>query len=210
MAKMGTLLWLDETNGKLNWIERLSLVAQGVRAQLATRQRLKAGRKLRIREVKDILPPDTAIAREATVIARDASSQAMFHHCLRAYFWAKLLDADTRVYDDEGVFVACMLHDLGLTEHYRLQGDEQQCFTSVGAQMTQALAARHQWSERRMNIAASAITLHLNVIIGDEHGKEAQMVRAGSGGDVAGLGLDVLHRDQIDEVIGRYPRLSFK
>jgi HD domain len=160
--------------------------------------------------VQDILPPDTALAREAISLARDASSPALFHHCLRAYFWAKLLDTDTRSYDDEAVFVACMLHDLGLTEQYRLQGDQQQCFTSVGARVTQELAHRHAWPEPRMHVAASAITLHLNVIIGDEHGKEAQMVRAGSGGDVAGLGLDVLHRDQIDEVIGRYPRLNLK
>ncbi len=210
MAKIGTLRWLEETQGKTNWTERLSLVAQGVRAQLATRQRLKAKHKLRVREVGDILPPDTAVAREALAIARDASSEALFNHCLRAYFWARLLDVDARAYDDEGVFVACMLHDLGLTECYRLQGDQQQCFTSVGARITQELAQRHAWSDRRIHVAANAITLHLNVIVGDEHGKEAHMVRAGSGGDVAGLGLDVLQRDQIDEVLGRYPRLNLK
>ena len=163
-----------------------------------------------MREVQEILPPDTSIAREALAIAQDASSPSLFNHCLRAYFWARLLDNDLRSYDDEGVFVACMLHDLGLTERYRLQGDQQQCFTIVGARITQELAQRHQWQERRIHTAASAITLHLNVVVGDAHGKEAQMVRAGSGGDVAGLGLDVLHRDQIDEVIGRYPRLNLK
>lgn len=46
--------------------------------------------------------------------------------------------------------------------------------------------------------------------IGDAQGKEAQMVRAGSGGDVAGLGLAVLERDQIAEVVRRYPRLRLK
>jgi hypothetical protein len=51
------------------------------------------------------------------------------------------------------------------------------------------LAARHHWDDARAHLAANAITLHLNVTVGDEHGKEAQMVRAGSGGDVAGLGL---------------------
>jgi hypothetical protein len=36
------------------------------------------------------------------------------------------------------------------------------------------------------------------------------MVRAGSGADVAGLGLHVLQRDQIDEVVSRIPRLNLK
>jgi hypothetical protein len=210
MAKLGTLQWLHETQGKTNWTERLSLTAQAVRSQISTQRRVKVKQKLRTCEVRDILPPDSAVAREALNIAREACSEALFNHSMRAYFWAKLLDSDECAYDDEGVFVACMLHDLGLTDQYRLQGGEQQCFTSVGAQMTQELAQRHAWSDTRMNLAANAIILHLNVIIGDEHGKEAKLVRAGSGGDVAGLGLDVLHRDQIDEVLGHFPRLNLK
>ncbi len=62
----------------------------------------------------------------------------------------------------------------------------------------------------RAHLAANAITLHLSVTVGDEHGKEAQMVRAGSGGGVAGLGLGVLERDQIAQVVDRYPRPDLK
>jgi hypothetical protein len=36
------------------------------------------------------------------------------------------------------------------------------------------------------------------------------MVRAGSGAQVAGLGLDVLHQDQISKVVARYLRLGYK
>lgn len=36
------------------------------------------------------------------------------------------------------------------------------------------------------------------------------MVRVGSGADVAGLGLYVLKRDQINTVVSRIPRLSLK
>jgi HD domain len=132
------------------------------------------------------------------------------NHCLRAYFWARLLDSDTRPFDDEAVFVALMLHDLGLTDRWRLQGQTHHCFTQVGAGAVEQLAQRHQWADARARVAANAITLHLNVTVGDEHGKEAQMVRAGSGGDVAGLGLAALGRDQIAEVLERYPRLNLK
>lgn len=210
MAKLGTLSWLERTGGKLAWRDRLVMVAQGVRARADTKKRMKAGFKLRNIEVDAILPPDSAITREATAICLDASAPYLFNHCLRAYFWARLLDDGRQQFDDEALFTALMLHDLGLTDSHRLIGEKEQCFTIVGARKAWELAAKHHWTGKRANVAAEAITLHLNITVHSRHGKEAQMVRAGSGGDVAGLGLDVLQADQIESVVARYPRLDLK
>jgi hypothetical protein len=210
MSKIGTLAWMERTGGKLAWHERLALLAQGVRARAEASKQRKQGSKIRRLEVSDILPPDSAITREAVSMAQDCSPASLFNHCLRAYFWARLLDADERKFDDEALFVAIMLHDLGITDAHRLKGQQEQCFTIVGARAAQSLGSKHGWPDARSNMAANAITMHLNILIGDVAGKEAQMVRAGSGGDIAGLGLDKLHHDQIDEVVGRYPRLSLK
>lgn len=210
MATLGTMTWLERTGGRLAWHDKLTLMAQGVQARLAARRRRRVGSRQRHREVSEILPPDSAIVREAVAMAQDCSPPYLLNHCFRAYFWARLLDADKRPFDDEAVFVALMLHDLGLTERWRLQGNVHSCFTAVGAQVATQLAERHRWGDVRALLAANAITLHLNVTVGDEHGKEAQMVRAGSGGDVAGLGLEVLERSQIAEVVERHPRLGLK
>jgi HD domain len=210
MTTLGTTTWMERTGGRLAWHDKLRLIAQGVQARMATRRQWRAGAKVRNREVSAILPPDSAVAREAIAIAQDCSPPYLFNHCLRAYFWARLLDADARPFDDEAVFVALMLHDLGLTDRWRLQGQTHHCFTVVGARAVGELGLRHQWSDARARVAANAITLHLNVTVGGEHGKEAQMVRAGSGGDVAGLGLAALERDQIVEVVELYPRLGLK
>lgn len=210
MAKMGTLSWLERSGGKLAWHDRLVMIAQGVRARAVTRQRMKAGIKLRNIEVDAILPPDSAITREAIAICQDASPPYLLNHCLRAYFWARLLDDGRQPFDDEALYTALMLHDLGLTDTHRLIGDKEQCFTIVGARKVWELAEKHHWSGKRANIAAEAITLHLNISVHARHGKEAQMVRAGSGGDVTGLGLDVLQTDQIASVVARYPRLDIK
>jgi HD domain len=210
MTKLGTMTWMERTGGRLAWHDRLTLIGQGVQARLAANKQRRVGTKLRNREVLEILPPDSAITREAIAMAQECSPPYLLNHCLRAYFWARLLDADARPFDDEAVFVALMLHDLGLTDRWRLQGQAHHCFTVVGAKAAEELAARHQWAAARAHVAANAITLHLNVTVGDEHGKEAQMVRAGSGGDVAGLGLSVLERDQIADVVDRYPRLGLK
>lgn len=210
MTQMGTMAWIRQTGGRLAWRDKLSLVAQGVQARMASERQRRQGIRLRHREVSDILPPASPMALEALALAAEFSPPYLLNHCLRAYFWARLLDADGRPFDDEAVFVALMLHDLGLTEHGRLQGQDQHCFTVVGARAVEEMAARHQWSDARAQLAANAITLHLNVTVGDQLGKEAQMVRAGSGGDVAGLGLAILARDQIAEVVERYPRLAMK
>jgi HD domain len=210
MAKLGTLQWVEQTHGRLGLRDKLALVAQGVKAKAATRKRMAASVKFRHREVDDILPPDSAIAREAMAMCEVDSPPFLFNHSLRAYFWARLLDDGSAPFDNEAVFTAIMLHDMGLTDRHRLNGSTEQCFTLVGARMAEELGSRHDWDGRRIGLAANAITLHLNVIVDPAQGREAEMVRAGSGGDVAGLGLDVLHADQIDHVCARHPRLGFK
>lgn len=210
MAKLGTLKWLEKTNGKLGLIRRLAMVAQGVRASAATQRRLRAGKRIRHMEVEAILPPDSPIAREAMALCEEASPPFLFNHCLRSYFWARLLNDGSQPYDDEALFTALMLHDMGLTDRFRHTGGTQLCFTAVGARMAEQLALKHLWTDRRAAIVAEAITLHLNVVVPHSHGREAQLVRTGSGGDVAGLGLDLLHTDQIEAVCSRHPRLQMK
>jgi hypothetical protein len=210
MTKLGTIKWIEQTGGRLAWHERLALIAQAVRARAGAAKEKLSGRKIRLLEVEDILPPDSPITREALALSQDLSKPFLFNHCVRSYFWARLLDADTRSFDDEAVFTAFMLHDLGLTEHGGGAANLGHCFTQVGALKAYELARKHGWSDRRAELTANAITLHLNVLVADRHGKEARMVRAGSGADVAGLGLHVLQRDQINEVVSRIPRLNLK
>jgi hypothetical protein len=209
MADLGTLSWLERTGGKLAWHDRLVMMAQGVVARMAAKRRIRAGRKVRNLEVEDILPPDSAITRAATAMCQDVSPPFLFNHCLRAYFWARLLDDGRVPFDDEAVYTALMLHDMGLTEGCRHR-NAGRCFTSVGAELAMELGAKHGWPERRVTLTVQAITLHLNVVVNARHGREAEMVRAGSGGDAAGLGLDVLHADQIGAVVERYPRHGLK
>lgn len=210
MAKLGTMSWMAMRHGKLGLRDKMAMIYQGVRAKAAAKRNSKINNKIRHLEIEDILPPDSPIAREAMEFSNEVSSPYLFNHCLRSYFWAKLMDDGTNNYDDEAVFTALMLHDLGLTESHQLQGTTEQCFTLVGATKAQELAAKYQWTDHRSELVANAITLHLNIAISDEHGREAQMVRNGTVADVAGLGLNILHGDQISDVVALYPRLKMK
>lgn len=210
MARMGTRDWMARTGGRLGWRDRMAMTLQAVQARAAARRSRDQAPPLPGKDVDDIVPPDSAIAREAVALCQDASPPYLFNHCLRAYVWARLLDDGAEGHDDEAVFTAMMLHDLGLTHAYRHAGPTACCFTVAGAAAADALALRHGWSERRAQLASQAITLHLNVVVDARHGKEARMVRAGSGGDVAGLALHRLAPEQIGAVLERYPRLDMK
>lgn len=210
MTELGTVRWIERTGGRLAWHERLSLIAQAVRSRAATAIAKRSERRIRVLEVEEILPPDSSITREAISLSQDLSKPFLFNHCIRSYFWARLLDQDTSPFDDEAVFTAFMLHDLGLTDQGGRAANPGHCFTQVGARQAYELARNHGWSDRRAELTANAITLHLNVLVADRHGKEARMVRAGTGADIAGQGLHRLQPDQINEVVSRIPRLSLK
>jgi hypothetical protein len=209
MAAIGTLEWIERTGGKLGWRDRLTILAQAMlasRAARASRNELETVRHL---ETDAILPPDSAICKAAEALCIEASEPYLVNHCLRAYFWARLVNGKQPV-DDETLYVALLLHDLGLTQRYRLRPGEGECFTIPGARAAENLARSHLWDGKRARLTAEAITLHLNVAVGAPHSREAQLVRFGSGADVAGLGLKAIPRDQRKEVAARYPRLGMK
>ncbi len=208
-TSLGTYAWTEQTGGKLALRDRFSLLIQGIRARAQRARQLKSGIKVRHIEVEDIVPPDSSLCNAAVELCREVSGDYLFNHCLRSYFWARLLNGG-QSFDDEATFTAFMLHDLGLTERYRLNGNGEHCFTLPAARVAEEMASAHGWSDRRAALVADAITLHLNVIVDDCHGREAQLVRLGSGVDVAGLNLELLHQDQIDSVVTIYPRQNLK
>lgn len=210
MEKLGTYKWVQSTGGVLSLKDKMTMVAQGVYSSIQTKKRISSGIKFRHLNLDQILPPDSAIAKEAALICEEVSESYLFYHCLRSYYWSRLLSDPSLKFDDEVVFVSFMLHDLGLCEDYRHRDKSQQCFTIHGAKKAEELACKHGWSDKRTNLAANAITLHLNVKVDDIHGREAQMVRLGAGADVAGLGLEQLYMDQIDEVVQLFPRNNLK
>lgn len=211
MSECGTRAWVGARNGRMAWRDRLGFLLDGVRARAAMRREVRSSWRLAHAHVDDLMPPDTPVTRAALHLCEAASPPWLVNHCLRAYLWARLLDERARPFDDEATYVALLLHDLGLTERYRLSpASTQQCFTAAGADVAYALATEHGWPDRRAALAAEAITLHLNVIIAERHGPEAWLVRAGSGADVAGLGLHRLAQHDIDTVVRRHPRLGLK
>lgn len=204
--EIGTLKWINKTGGRLSWHNRLTLVRQAVSVRL--KAKFQRRHSILPLDLQDITPPDSAITRAALAICMDASPDFLTNHCLRAYYFARLFNRHGHHFDDEVLYTATLLHDLGLTQRYRVQDGE--CFTLAGARVAESLGAEHQWPDRRIRLAAEAITLHLNVSVPPKQGIEAHLLRLGTVADVTGSGLSSLPTSTVDELVKRVPRLSLK
>jgi hypothetical protein len=211
MAGVGTLTWGRRTGGRLSFADRLSLLGQAVALQLEARARRRgtapspATAALAARR-----PPDTAMARRAEAWCREASPPFLVNHCLRAFAWGRLIAAHDRVaFDEEALYVACLLHDLGLTER-AAPADPVVCFGVSGGEAARAALLGAGWPAERVDLVAEAICLHLNVRVGLRHGPVAYLVRAGSAFDVIGARYRALPPAAVEAVLASHPRLGFK
>jgi HD domain len=60
--------------------------------------------------------PDRDAARAAEELCREVSAWILYAHCLHSYLFAVLLGReDGMSHDEEALYVACLLHDVGLT-----------------------------------------------------------------------------------------------
>jgi HD superfamily phosphodiesterase len=58
--------------------------------------------------------------REVVELAGSAYQEPLLGHCIRTWFWAELLGARDGIEpDEELLYVACLLHDIALTDRYR-------------------------------------------------------------------------------------------
>lgn len=63
--------------------------------------------------------PDTKLANETTALMRDATSDLIYHHSRRVFWWVSLQARNRGLsYDPELLYIAAMFHDVGLNAEY--------------------------------------------------------------------------------------------
>ena len=118
---LGTIAWTERTGGNLTRRERWVLarplvrgyrdIVAGTLALVVARHR---GRTVSL-DPAVLLPPDSAVARDAQATAGSLLSPAVLNHFRRAYAWgAALASFDGVEFDRELLYIASMFHDTGL------------------------------------------------------------------------------------------------
>lgn len=152
--------------------------------------------------------PGGALARRMQRWSEEASPSWLHAHNMRVHAWGSLLAQVRGVrHDDELLFVASALHDLGLTEKFAPEANE--CFALAGARgarkLLQADGVPAEWIDR----VCDAIALHLEVVVPVSRGAEAHLVHAGAVLDVLSLGRRQLHPESVAAVLAAWPRDEF-
>jgi hypothetical protein len=189
----------------------MRLVLQGVAARLEQVPSQWRSRILGEHASLNLLDlPDSELAREADERVRELSSPALYGHCARTWAFATLFAQRDRVaHDPELLYLACMLHDLGLTEQHWGRDAQAKCFAVEGARAAHAIVHNHGASEARAQSVAEAISLHLNITVPARLGAEAHLLSKGVSLDVVGRRLHQISPAAVASVDGRWPREGF-
>ena len=67
--------------------------------------------------------PDSRLARDASELVRDSTSDLVYHHSCRVFWFGSLQGQRKGLnFDPELLYVGAMFHDLGLNEQFRGSG----------------------------------------------------------------------------------------
>lgn len=162
--------------------------------------------------------PDTALSFPTTDLAFKAREfveriepPVLANHCLRAYLFGSAIAARRGLrpgadYDDELLFLACVLHDVGLSE----EGDGDLRFEVDGADLAVRFLLEQGYPQDRAQVVWDAIALHTSPQIAERKGLVVALTQQGTVADVAGTGADLLPAGFADEVHAQFPRLDLE
>ncbi|MCV7077670.1 HD domain-containing protein [Mycobacterium szulgai] len=209
---IGTIEWTECTGGQLSRAEQIALVRpllgghRGIIAgRIAMMLRLHAGRRNSI-DPSSLIPPDSALARDAEAAARDLLSPAVLNHSYRSFAWGATLAAvDGIAFDRELFYVACLFHDTGIPSTV-----PEVDFTVRSAAMVRTFLRAHEVNPEDQRVVTNAIALHHTPGVGLDHGPEAFLLSAGAAVDVFGLRSNYIPDVVRAAVVREYPRLGFK
>src|SRR5207302_2014576 len=159
------------------------------------------------RTVDDILIlPTGPLAEASLALAQSSESQPIVDHSIRSFLFARLL-ADHEgclndvAYDEDLLFAATVMHDLGLGEH--AQGQAR--FEVEGADLAAGVLREHGIAEADVDRVWEAIALHSSIGIADRRGLLTYLTHKGVFIDVGRVADGVA--DQLrQEVFTAYPR----
>ena len=184
---------------------------EGALARLSARLRTRQKPPFSV-DLDSIRFPDSALGKSAGELLASVSAPWLVNHCLRTFLWAAILGKKGQHrFDEELLFVASALHDLGLTTAgARLSPDRAECFAVEGAFAAEEFLAKRGLDHRGQEVVAEAISLHLNVRVSLAHGVEAHLLHEGAALDAVGARLEDVAAATRNEVLGAHPRLEMK
>ncbi|GAA2919717.1 MULTISPECIES: HD domain-containing protein [Streptomyces] len=156
----------------------------------------------------DLPFPRTDLAFKAVRYVKGIEDPAIFNHSMRSYLYGRFLGEQQglqpdRDYDDELLFLGCLLHDSGLS----VEGNGDQGFDIDGADLAARFLTDQGLSPEKIDVVWDAVALHLHYEIATRKRPEIALVTLGAGYDLGPDGTHVLPDGFADRVHAALPRL---
>ena len=152
--------------------------------------------------------PDSVLAKEATDILRESSTNLLFNHSTRVYLFGVEQGRQQKLhFDPELLYVAAAFHDLGLIKKFSSQNER---FEVDGANAARQFLTAHNIPEGQVQTVWEAIALHTTRGVTQYMRSEVALLFSGMALDVLGAGFDQFPSALRDDIVARYPRKHFK
>jgi hypothetical protein len=187
-------------------LPRLAKVHVGNAAgRLAMLAHVNSGRRVQL-DPEVLAPPSSVLTRAAEEQAQRTLPPVLLGHAYRTYAFGMAIGAIEGVeVDEELLFAAAMLHDVGLVGP-RTTVD----FTVSSARVARDVAEQVGLSTAATEIMRTAITMHHSPGVTVADGAVAYLLSAGAGVDVAGLKSWKMPPAVLAVAVRQTPRLGFK
>ena len=155
-----------------------------------------------------IVIPDSLLAKEATDILREHSTDLLFNHSIRVYLFAAAQGRQRKLrFDPELLYVAAAFHDLGLINKF---SSPDKRFEVDSANAARQFLNVHNIAEDQVQTVWEAIALHTTPGIPKYMGAEVALLNSGVLLDVLGMGFDQFPAEVREKIVAKYPRINFK
>jgi hypothetical protein len=155
-----------------------------------------------------IVIPDSPLAKEATEILREYSTDLLYNHSIRVYLFGAEQGRERNLrFDAELLYVAAAFHDFGLLKKFS-SPDER--FEVDGANAAREFLAARKIPEDQVQAVWEAIALHTTPGIPRHMRPEIALLNSGVLLDVLGVGFDQFPAELREAIVASYPRRNFK
>ncbi|MDF5752637.1 HD domain-containing protein [Spongiactinospora sp. TRM90649] len=154
----------------------------------------------------DIEIPATAAARAAHEVAAAYCPPALLNHSVRSYLWAAgYAGANGVAFDAELLYVAAMLHDIGLVPEFDAHTVP---FEEAGGHVAWAFAAGAGWPPERRKRVSEVIVRHMWAEVDVAEDPEGHLLELSTALDISGRHPEAFPAGFRAEVLAGHPRLG--
>ncbi|HYN96326.1 MAG TPA: HD domain-containing protein [Pilimelia sp.] len=154
--------------------------------------------------VAGIAVPQTAAATAALEVATAYCSPPLLHHSVRSYLWGAWYGTAHGIgYDEELLYVAALLHDLGLVAEF---DSHRVPFEAAGGHVAWVFGAAAGWPVPRRARVSEVIVRHMWDGVDPALDPEGHLLEVATSMDITGRRAAELPAGLRADVLARYPR----